>query len=428
MRELGEQLAVHEAGLFRQIVPSELQGMAFSKKATKAERAPNVLRMIGHFNRMTRWVCTQIVKQPTAKERARCLRLFISLAKVSRELGNFNGLMEVVAALNSAAVFRLKRTWELLPRASAKEFSELDDLVKPQRSHAALRRAIGEGHREASVPYLGLYLTDLTFIEDGNPNFLSPEDDAPPADGSTRLVNLAKTFMLGKAIGEILAFQRTLYPFSETGPVLLYFSAIDPPEDDEIYALSLACEPRDGEGAPAARPGSGRLNLVRTGSNSGSDASDAPSDRSSPSSISARVGNTFRGAPLSKVKSARSMLRAAGNATVIAGSFAKSASQPLLNSAIAQRTIRSTSAAGSAALNSSIAQKTISATSTAGGVAKEGGVRAAVAAFQGASAAGAVASTAAQKGVSMGVTKARSISNAGASLSNSRPSLSSSRM
>lgn len=203
MRELGEQLAVHEAGLFRQIVPSELQGMAFSKKATKAERAPNVLRMIGHFNRMTRWVCTQIVKQPTAKERARCLRLFISLAKVSRELGNFNGLMEVVAALNSAAVFRLKRTWELLPRASAKEFSELDDLVKPQRSHAALRRAIGEGHREASVPYLGLYLTDLTFIEDGNPDLLLVRDETRAADlgdlgASSHQINYAKCQMVAK--------------------------------------------------------------------------------------------------------------------------------------------------------------------------------------------------------------------------------------
>ena len=58
---------------------------------------------------MSRWVCTQVVKQPSTRERARCLRLFIELAAACRELGNFNGLMEIVAALNSAALHRLRR-------------------------------------------------------------------------------------------------------------------------------------------------------------------------------------------------------------------------------------------------------------------------------------------------------------------------------
>lgn len=57
---------------------------ACAKAATKKERAPNVLRLIEHFNKMSRWVCTQVVKQPTTRERARCLRLFVDLAKVTR--------------------------------------------------------------------------------------------------------------------------------------------------------------------------------------------------------------------------------------------------------------------------------------------------------------------------------------------------------
>ena len=194
VRELAEQLALHEAALLRGVAPHELQGLAFAK-ATKAERAPNVLRLISHFNRMSRWVCTQVVRQPTTRERARCLRLFIELANACRELGNFNGVMEIVAAINSSALFRLKRTWEVLPRASRKDFDELGELVRPDKSHAALRHAMRLAAKRAAVPYLGLYLTDLTFIEDGNKDWVADDEGG----GGARLVNLAKCMMVRRA-------------------------------------------------------------------------------------------------------------------------------------------------------------------------------------------------------------------------------------
>ena len=172
VRELAEQLAVQESHLLKRVQPGELQGLPFAKKE-KATLAPNVVGLINHFNVMSRWVCTQVVRQPTVRERARCLRLFIAFARVSFELGNFNGLMEVVAALNSAALFRLKKTWAELSKHAAREFAELDTLVKPEKSHMALRSAMRNCASDAAVPYLGLYLTDVTFIEDGNKNWVS---------------------------------------------------------------------------------------------------------------------------------------------------------------------------------------------------------------------------------------------------------------
>ena len=243
VRELAEQLAVHESALLRTIRPSELQGLAFAK-ATKKERAPNVQMMIQHFNRLSRWVCTQVVKQPTARDRARCVRLFIDLAKECRDLGNMNGVMEIVAALNSAALHRLKKTWEALSKAGRRDFDELCALVKPERSHAALRAEMkAAARRGAAVPYLGLYLTDLTFIEDGNPHYVDADDGS-----GARLVNLGKCCMLGKVLSEVLTFQNASYDTPPNEALALYYTSIDPPEDDEIYALSLTCEPREGGG------------------------------------------------------------------------------------------------------------------------------------------------------------------------------------
>ena len=243
VRELAEQLAVHEGALLRSVRASELQDLAFAKAATKHERAPNVLMLINHFNRMSRWVCTQVVKQSSVRERARCLRLYIEFARSCHEVGNLNGVMEVVAALNSAALYRLKRTWEALPKASRRDFEDLCTLVKPDRSHAALRQAMRQAARAgATVPYLGLYLTDLTFVEEGSSDFVDADDGS-----GEKLINLGKCAMLGKCIGEILAFQSAgLPPYESNEPLALYFTGLDPPEDDEIYALSLAAEPRDG--------------------------------------------------------------------------------------------------------------------------------------------------------------------------------------
>ena len=64
-----------------------------------------------------------------------------------------------MAALNSAAIHRLKRTWEQLPPTVLRQFRELDELTRPSRSHAALRCAMREGFDQPTVPYRGLYLT-----------------------------------------------------------------------------------------------------------------------------------------------------------------------------------------------------------------------------------------------------------------------------
>lgn len=53
-----------------------------------------------------------------------------------------------------------------------------------------------------SIPFLGLYLQDLTFIEDGNPNFLDEEKG---------LINMAKRAQYSQLIMDIQMYQQTPY-------------------------------------------------------------------------------------------------------------------------------------------------------------------------------------------------------------------------
>ena len=85
-------------------------------------------------------------------------------------------------------------------------------------SHRTLRVASLFGARlctrsKAIVPYLGLYLTDLTFIEDGNSDLVQGDDGNP-------CINLAKCQMVGKALLEVLPRRHST--FDRPGPLTLY--------------------------------------------------------------------------------------------------------------------------------------------------------------------------------------------------------------
>lgn len=85
------------------------------------------------------------------------------------------------------------------------------------------------------IPYLGMYLTDLSFIEEGTPNFTE--------DGG--LLNFSKMRMIAHVIREIKHFQQTPYKIEMNSKVINYLlDASRHLGDDELYQRSLCLEPR----------------------------------------------------------------------------------------------------------------------------------------------------------------------------------------
>ena len=79
-----------------------------------------------------------------------------------------------------------------------------------------------------------MYLTDLSFIEEGTPNFTD--------EG---LLNFSKMRMIAHVIREIRHFQQTPYKIEQVPKVFNYL--LDPGRlmpDEELYRLSLCLEPR----------------------------------------------------------------------------------------------------------------------------------------------------------------------------------------
>lgn len=61
-------------------------------------------------------MASEILSRSTAASRAAAVEKWVVVADVCRHLCNFNAVLEIVSALMSSSVFRLKKTWEKLSK------------------------------------------------------------------------------------------------------------------------------------------------------------------------------------------------------------------------------------------------------------------------------------------------------------------------
>lgn len=242
--ELARQLSLVESKLFCQIQVNECLGKAWPKEFAK-EGTPNIKAMIDMSNALTRWVAETILLQPEQKKRASTIKHFILVADRCRSLNNFSTLMQIIAGLNSTPIYRLRRTWETIPQKILTLFSQLGSVMSPTKNYAAYRETI-RNMAPPCVPFVGVYLTDWTFIGDGNPDFLREKPGQ---------INFNKRQKAAELIVQIQSYQSMPYHLTPV-PVIVKFleeSLENPKDEKQLYDLSLELEPRERDDEKIAR-------------------------------------------------------------------------------------------------------------------------------------------------------------------------------
>eukprot|EP01104_Vermistella_antarctica_P015645 TRINITY_DN5185_c0_g1_i1.p1 TRINITY_DN5185_c0_g1~~TRINITY_DN5185_c0_g1_i1.p1 ORF type:complete len:886 (+),score=242.94 TRINITY_DN5185_c0_g1_i1:3-2660(+) len=230
--EIARQMTLNDFHLYGSIMgSSELLNQAWNKEKLK-HRAPHVVALLERLNRISFWVPMLVCLGTTVKKRSEVYTKFVSIAEHLHRMNNFNSLMGIVAGLNMSSISRMKHTKAgVNPKVSA-SFLALEKLMHPTGSFKSYRAALRRVERPA-IPYLGMYLTDLTFIEDGNPE---------QVDG---LVNFEKREMVYNVLAEISWFQELSYNFPDVEPINTFLYEVPNLDDKELYNLSLKREPRN---------------------------------------------------------------------------------------------------------------------------------------------------------------------------------------
>ncbi|XP_038021057.1 ras-specific guanine nucleotide-releasing factor RalGPS1 isoform X2 [Anas platyrhynchos] len=170
--EFASQITLMDMPVFKAIQPEELASCGWNKKE-KHILAPNIVAFTRRFNQVSFWVVREILTTQTLKIRAEILSHFVKIAKKLLDLNNLHSLMSVVSALQSAPIFRLTKTWALLNRKDKATFEKLDYLLSKEDNYKRTREYIRSLKMVPTIPYLGIYLLDLIYI-----------DSAYPASGS----------------------------------------------------------------------------------------------------------------------------------------------------------------------------------------------------------------------------------------------------
>ena len=229
--EIARQLAAREWRLWHAIRMSELLPGAWTGQ-DKERRAPHVVKMIRSSNERTNWVIWELLRRKDLKERATALNHIIGIAEYSLRLQNYNAVMEIFAGLQSVPIHRLKHTWDLLTPKAADTMERLEHLWDAEGNWANFREALTKA-APPCIPYLGFFLTDLTFIYDGNPSKIP----------DTELINFGKWRTVAVVLKEISRFHKCPMNYKKNKQIGALLTPTDLNFDDDAqWDASVALE------------------------------------------------------------------------------------------------------------------------------------------------------------------------------------------
>ena len=244
--ELARQFTIKESQIFCSILPEELLATEWMKKS--GSMAVNVRAMSRLSTDLTNLVADCILGLEDPKKRAVIIKQWVKIADKLLELANYDSLMAIICALDGSTILRLKRTWELVSSKTKAKLDQLKGVVDFSRNYAVLRQRL-QNHVPPCLPFVGTYLTDLTFVDVGNQT--TRQLSGTCAEQNKSVINFDKHVKTAKIISELQRFQIP-YRFQEIPELqtwmqdqLVRVRTTDACDITNNYRRSLLLEPRE---------------------------------------------------------------------------------------------------------------------------------------------------------------------------------------
>ncbi|KAG0027009.1 hypothetical protein BGZ81_005940 [Podila clonocystis] len=259
--ELARQLTIMVGKLYTEIPYLELLG----------KERPNCSKMIQVSNKITIWVTDTIVDEQDVKKRIGVVKHWIEVGEECLKLNNFDTLTAISCAIESTPVKRLNNTWDGVSKSYVERSNQLRKTISSDLNYRDYRAKL-KTVQAPCIPFLGLYLTVIAYIEDGNSTYkeLNPVVPATPSGTSNlnntpttplpasetlparKLLRYGRFFQLTKAVQEFRDFQGA-YELLEVPRLRDYIlKCMENQDSERNYRKSLAIEPRRPSGGVGA--------------------------------------------------------------------------------------------------------------------------------------------------------------------------------
>jgi len=231
---IASQIALIDREILESILPQELFRLNWNK-SKKDTLSPNVLRSIKYFNQASCWISTAICSYEKLNDRVAAVTQAVAIVSKLYELQDFGGVMSLLAGLYCSAVYRLRKTRKRLDDATVQNFTNISNIMSHEASYMTMREAYLRACKSQKpfLPYLGLFLTDLTFIEEGSSD--------RTAEG---LINLDKCRLIATSLQGFYSFYNLKYCITVDPTVRNYLMNSKCLTEENLYKVSLKLEPR----------------------------------------------------------------------------------------------------------------------------------------------------------------------------------------
>jgi len=230
---LAKQLCMVDIENFKKIKVSEFYKKAWNKNSRYVD-APNLTHIAETSTKLSRLTSYLILMNKKSTIRVILFQYLIDLCEQLVRLRNYNSAFAIYLGLSSHAVQRLFPTLiEPTLEKEAKEVyqTKLKQLFSSSNNMEMLRAKQNETMIPA-VPYLGVYLSEILFMEEMKDYI----------DEEKKMLNLTKFSLLSEKIFRVLQFKES-YGFHKVDNIMHFLKGIPLISEDQIYQLSYSILP-----------------------------------------------------------------------------------------------------------------------------------------------------------------------------------------
>ncbi|HRE30488.1 MAG TPA: RasGEF domain-containing protein, partial [Candidatus Berkiella sp.] len=181
---------------------SDLYRQAWAKDGVKEQT--HLLKFIRYTNKISETVINDIVNAKTIQHQERVTIFYCQVLEELIRIGDYNTATLINGALNNSSILRQKHLFE--NKEISRIFENSKKIFNTEKNYANYRSMLEKHKNEAIVPYMGVYATDLTMLDERMQYRLSNGD-----------INVDKLNSLNEIYKQVEQFTKQIKKESTTG-------------------------------------------------------------------------------------------------------------------------------------------------------------------------------------------------------------------